>query len=241
MSAAPRPPTTTAPAPTARLPSLLVFDVNETLSDMSPLGAAFAAVGLAEHDATAWFASVLRDAFALTLIGDNVAFATMAAESLSVVVSRTAGADEDAAIETVTSALAALDVHPDVPRGLTQLHELGLRMVTLSNGAASVAEALMNRTEATSGLFERYLSVEDAPAWKPDPRAYTYALGACGVPAADTMLVAVHPWDIAGAHRAGLRTAWLNRTHAPYPAYFPPPDITLTSLPDLAATLRPQP
>ena len=32
------------------------------------------------------------------------------------------------------------------------------------------------------------------------------------------MLVAVHPWDIDGASRAGLVTAWLNRSGGPYPS-----------------------
>ncbi len=231
-------PTTPAASPPPT-PTLLVLDVNETLSDMRPLGAAFASVGLAEHDATAWFAAVLRDAFALALTEHNVAFTTVATEALSVLVSRTPGVDGAAATETVMSTLAALDVHPDVADGLTQLHEAGSRLVTLSNGAASVAQSLLGRC-GTSELFERFLSVDDAPAWKPDTRAYTYALRACDAAAADSMLVAVHPWDIAGAHRAGLRTAWLNRAGEHYPAYFPAPDVTATSLSDLADVLRPR-
>ena len=46
---------------------LLIFDVNETLSDLSPLCARFAELGLAEHLSTTWFAGLLRDGFALTL------------------------------------------------------------------------------------------------------------------------------------------------------------------------------
>jgi 2-haloacid dehalogenase len=53
------------------------------------------------------------------------------------------------------------------------------------------------------------------------------------------MLVAVHPWDIDGAHRAGMRTAWLNREGAPYPAVHTSPEITVNSLPELAEALTP--
>jgi FMN phosphatase YigB (HAD superfamily) len=42
------------------------------------------------------------------------------------------------------------------------------------------------------------------------------------------------PWDIGGAARAGMNTAWINRTGAPYPAYFAPPHHTVTVLTDLA-------
>ena len=52
------------------------------------------------------------------------------------------------------------------------------------------------------------------------------------------MLVAVHPWDIDGAARAGLGTAWITRDGAPYPGYFRSPDVTAASLAELADQLR---
>jgi len=41
-------------------------------------------------------------------------------------------------------------------------------------------------------------------------------------------------WDLDGAARAGLRTAWVDRTGAPYPAYCRPPDYRVPRL-DLVA------
>lgn len=40
----------------------------------------------------------------------------------------------------------------------------------------------------------------------------------------DAMLVAVHPWDVDGAARAGMRTAWLDRRGTAYPSYFTAPN-----------------
>jgi len=51
------------------------------------------------------------------------------------------------------------------------------------------------------------------------------------------LLVAVHPWDIHGAHHAGMRTAWLNRTRIQHPAYVAAPDDQVPDLPALAARL----
>lgn len=51
-----------------RRPTLLVFDVNETLSDMSPMGQRFEDVGAPAHLAKTWFAVLLRDGFALTAV-----------------------------------------------------------------------------------------------------------------------------------------------------------------------------
>jgi 2-haloacid dehalogenase len=51
------------------------------------------------------------------------------------------------------------------------------------------------------------------------------------------MLVAVHPWDIEGARRAGLRTAWINRGRTPYPAHFGAPDVIARDFVALAGRL----
>jgi hypothetical protein len=53
----------------------------------------------------------------------------------------------------------------------------------------------------------------------------------------DAMLVAVRPWDIDGASRAGLATAWINRAASTYPQYFQAPDLRPVSLTDLADQL----
>ena len=89
----------------------------------------------------------------------------------------------------------------------------------------------------TFDAFTRLLSVEDAPAWKPAGASYAYAADACGTAPERMLLVAVHPWDIHGAHAAGLRTAWINRDGGAYPSYLSPPDVEAPDLPGLAARL----
>ena len=53
----------------------------------------------------------------------------------------------------------------------------------------------------------------------------------------DMLLIAVHPWDIDGAARAGMATAWINRDGSPYPEVFTSPSFTATTLTDLADRL----
>lgn len=216
-------------------PELVIFDVNETLSNLAPLRNAFEAVGLEACQAEAWFAGVLRDGFALATVGEKAAFADLAAEGLRIRLSGGVAVEER--VERVMSAFTSLSVPPDVVPGMRALHEAGVRMVTLSNGSGAVAEGLLERA-GVSDLVERLLSVDDAPAWKPHASAYAYALDVCGVAADEAMLVAVHPWDIDGAARAGLRTGWINRRGTPYPSYFSAPDVQAPDLPALAASLR---
>jgi 2-haloacid dehalogenase len=145
------------------------------------------------------------------------------------------GVDADAAVEHVLDAFTTLDLHPDVIDGLRQLHARGIRMATLTNGAATIPRTLLERA-GVDDVMERFLSV-DAGIWKPHPDAYAYAVRTMGVAPADAMLIAAHPWDIDGASRAGLGTAYVDRKGAPYPGHFNRADIDVPSLVQLASAL----
>lgn len=221
----------------SRRPVLVVFDVNETLSDMAPLKARFADVGAPEHLMGTWFANLLRDGFAITAAGDNEPFARLAVEGLHATfhgLELTRGVED--AVRHVMAGLPALGVHDDVAAGVRALASQGVRMVTLSNGSTSIAEKLLEGA-GIRAEFEALLTVEDAALWKPAPQAYAYALERCGVDAADAMLVASHPWDTNGAARAGLASAWVNRSGARYPTYFAAPDVTVSAITELAHRL----
>lgn len=218
-------------------PTVMVFDVNETLSDMSSLSHRFEEVGASGQLGATWFAQILRDGFALTASGDNVQFASIASSLLEA----TLGSVEltcplEEATQSLLGAFAGLPLHPDVAPGLRDLAAAGFRLVTLSNGASTVAGSLFE-TAGVAGVFERLLSVDDAPVWKPGSGSYRWAADRCGVEPSEMMLVAVHPWDIHGATRAGLRTAWVNRGDKGYPSYFARAELEVTSVVDLARQL----
>jgi 2-haloacid dehalogenase len=220
----------------AEAPQVIVFDVNETLSDMSPMGARFADAGAPEHLAKLWFATLLREGFALAAAGDAAGFGAIGAEVLTGLLKTAGVADPEGTARRLASSVADLPLHPDVPDGVRALRAAGHRLVTLTNGTAQVAQKLFT-AGGIRDEFEALLSVEDAPAWKPHPSSYRYAAQQCGTESGNMLLVAVHPWDIHGAARAGLRTAWVNRTGATYPSYFAHPDLAVDSLTELASGL----
>ena len=217
--------------------AVIVFDVNETLSNMSPMADRFADVGAPGLMARVWFAGLLRDGFALTVAGTSEKFAMIAAESLRenlTGISLNRSVEE--AVDHIMQGFASLALHPDVAGAVRTFAASGLRLVTLSNGSTQLAETLF-RTADIREEFDLLLSVEDAPGWKPLRAAYEYAADACGVEVGRMLLTAVHPWDIHGAAQAGLRTAWINRAGATYPGYFTAPDITVSTLEELASIL----
>ncbi|MFF0989916.1 haloacid dehalogenase type II [Kocuria nitroreducens] len=217
---------------------VLVFDVNETLSDMRPLHRAFEEVGVPGELAQTWFASVLREGFALAVHGEAQPFSVLAKEmARTLFASRPPTGGVEDAVAHVLDAVQRLPVHADVPDGIRSLAEAGFRLTALTNGSAATAEGLLERGGVRQH-FEHVSSVEDAPCWKPASEAYSWASGAWGVPLDGMLMIAVHPWDLHGAARAGMRTAWIDRYGAPYPQYAHTADIRVSGVRELAARLN---
>jgi 2-haloacid dehalogenase len=217
---------------------VVLFDVNETLSDMKPLQARFEEVGAPAQLSATWFAGVLRDGFALTASGEYAAFADVASDVLRQLLAGLPDwrGDPDEATARILAGFGDLRVHPDVPDGVRRLAGSGLRLATMTNGSKAVSEGLLGR----AGLLEHFtalLDVSGPRAWKPAAAAYRYALDQLGARPEETLLVAVHPWDIAGARQAGLPAAWLRRGARAYPSVMTPPTVAVDDLRELAGLL----
>ena len=205
--------------------------------DLTGLRRRFEAVGAPGRLLETWFASVLRDGFALTVAGGYADFHTVAVAALRSILAGMEGQDlrQDPAeaAEYVIAGFPELELHPDVAAGMTRLREAELRLVTLTNGGAETTNALLERG-GVADLVEEQLSVSEVRRWKPAREAYLLAAERCSSPVEEMAFVAVHPWDIHGAKRAGLGGAWLNRTDAPYPEFFEQPDFVAPDLRGLA-------
>lgn len=216
---------------------VLVLDVNETLTDMEPLRDGFEAVGLPRHSLEAWFAATLRDGLALTAAGAYANFGELAAELLEAQLAA-AGIEPTAeTVQQVLSGFTRLPLHPDVAPGLQKIRDAGLRIVSLTNGRAEMSENVF-RDGGILPLLEHRLDVATPQRWKPHVDAYRYVAEVCAVPADRMMLAAVHPWDIDGARRAGLQTAYIDRRHTPYPKSFLSADLVVGDFEELAETLQ---
>jgi 2-haloacid dehalogenase len=218
-------------------PRVVVLDVNETLTDMRPLAQRLRDVGAPAQLLATWFAGTLRDGIALTLAGGYADFAEVAAAVLRSLLAGTGSVgDLDHAVDHVISAMAHLPLHPDVAPGVKRLRERGYRVVALTNGSSDTAGAVLRRGGVAEEL-EACLSVAEVKRWKPAPEPYHHAAQRCGVAPAEMMLVAVHPWDIDGAQRAGLSAAWIDRSGTPYPEPLLAPALRADDLRELADSL----
>jgi 2-haloacid dehalogenase len=219
-------------------PAVALLDVNETLSDLAPLGERFERVGAPTHLLPTWFASTLRDGIAVTAAGDYAEFQRVADAVLRGLLAGEPGlsAPPEEAAEHILAGFNALPVHPDVPPGIRALHDAGVRIATLTNGAAGIATGLLERAGLDS-MVERNLTVGEVRRWKPAPEPYQHACRVLDVAESEAILIAAHPWDVHGAKRAGLRGGWVNRDGRPYPDVFERPDATGRDFAELARGL----
>jgi len=207
-------------------PDVVIFDVVETLATLDTVQTHLAEVGLLPGLLPIWFTRVLRDAMALTLAGDYRGFADVAASALH---AETRGALTDAQVEAVVAGFGNLTPQPDAVTAVQAAAEAGARVFTLSNGAADATRSFLDRAGLTASV-ERVLSIDQARAWKPARAPYELAVDATGVPAERVALVAVHSWDIHGAHAAGLTTGWCPRLEGEPTRAFTPADVSAATL-----------
>lgn len=222
-------------------PAVVIFDVNETLSDQSSLRDRLVEVGAPADLLPEWFNGVLRDGMALTAAGGYADFAELARAGLRALLPARAGlSPSEELIEHVVAGFHRLDVHPDVAGGVRALHGTGIRLLTMTNGSTEITEALLDRAGLRE-YFDLHLDVRGPRRWKPAPAAYQYAVEKAGVAADQAMLVAVHPWDVDGALRAGLRGGWIRRGRSvsAYPAAMVAPTINANDLVELGTMFTP--
>ncbi|MET7486250.1 haloacid dehalogenase type II [Streptomyces sp. NPDC005538] len=118
-----------------------------------------------------------------------------------------AGVDDPAAVAALALAGRGLPPWPDTVAGLARLAER-FPLIGLSNASRTALLEL----DAHAGLrWHQALSAEEARTYKPDPAVYRLAVTVSGRPPERLLMVAAHAWDLRGAQRLGLRTAYVAR------------------------------
>ena len=214
---------------------LWVFDVNETMLDLSPIDGVFARHTRAAGLRTAWFDLLIRAALATTAAGEYRDFARLGAQCARTIGKRQGTPLDDEAITDLGAAMRVLPAHPDTLPALTALRERGHRTVALANSPQAVVDVQLRHAGLASVLDAVY-SVERAGMLKPAPATYRMALHEEGVGADEAVMVAAHDWDIAGAQAAGMRTVFVDRGgRLPLPGW-PVPDRIARDLIEATAT-----
>ena len=227
----------------------ITLDMYGTLLDLEATFAPGIAAYLRERDCEAdavqltqaWETAYLHESMVDTFLqagtgGGRTPFEQIRRSTLAQLFARRGIPWSPGEIDRLLTEGATPTLFPDVP---DCLERLGRRftLAVLSNGD----RASLERT--VSGLaipVERIISVEQAGCYKPDLRAYRYALGELGLPAGETLHLAAHAWDTRAARAAGMLGAYIDRYHIPYAPMQPDdaPEFQAASLAELPALLE---
>jgi 2-haloacid dehalogenase len=126
--------------------------------------------------------------------------------------------------------------YPDAAAALDTLGQAGMRLGVLTNSAQTAAERALREADLLSRV-EVVLGADAVRRYKPHPAVYEHALVTLHAAPASTWLVANHAWDVGGAKRSGLRTAWIAREERVLLESTPRPDLEANSLLQAAVEL----
>jgi 2-haloacid dehalogenase len=223
--------------PTA--PSVLVFDVNETLIDIESIAPLFGELFGDASLLREWFGQLVMYSLTATLAGYYVDFFTLGQGVLRMLADIHEVAITDDDVARLRTQMRTMPAHPDAAEGLTALRDNGFRLATLTNSPHLPGVPTPLENAGLAELFEQQISVESVRAFKPSPSVYEHACQELGVPPAATMMVAAHVWDTIGAQGAGMRAALITRPGNPPLQVdgLPQPDLVVGDLRQLAERL----
>lgn len=233
------------PAPAPRRPAgprrdVLVFDLYGTLVDPLAISAELRR-SMPPEDAAllarAWRAKQLEYSFRLTVMQRYHDFGWVTERALEFALLECGLSMSSAERAEALARYDALEAYPDVVPGLEMLAAMGHQAALLSNGSPSMLHTCLENSGLRAHL-PRVISVDTIRAFKPHPEVYRSAARALDRQIGETRLVSCNPFDVIGASAAGMRTAWVNRSGAPFDTIGARPDVTVGSLTELASVLE---
>jgi 2-haloacid dehalogenase len=217
-------------------PSVLIFDVNETLIDFESMHDLFERVFGDKRVMREWLGHLIMYSMTITLSGLYKEYWSIGSGCFDMVGKIHGFHIKPADTEALRQAMKTMPAHKDAAEGLKLLKDAGFRMVTLTNSPPTPGQKTPLENAGLSGFFEKQFNIEACRAYKPSPSVYHYVAQDLDVAPADCCMVATHVWDTIGGQAAGMAGGLVTRPgNALLPiAGLPQPNAVGATLPDLA-------
>jgi 2-haloacid dehalogenase len=212
----------------------IVFDLNETLLDMSALDPLFADAFGDKSMRKVWFAQTLQSAMTMTITGDYAPFGDLARAALDMTARKRGVALDEERAKRIMRGLASLPAHGDAKAALTQLRAAGYRVAVLAQAPEAALEEQLERAKLRA-CFDHVFSTDSVRRFKPAAETYAYASAQLG--GAAPLLVTAHDWDTAGAMHAGWKAAFVARFGTALNPLFARPTIVAPDLRAVASAI----
>jgi len=212
---------------------IILFDVNETLLDMSALKKKINSLLNSTKGFRIWFGMLLQYSLVDNCTNNYHDFSAIADAALDMAAKALKAEIDQKEKKEALQTIKELSAYDDVPNGLQLLKENGFRLATLTNSPAATLSAQLQHAKLTE-YFEATLSIDAIRKYKPDLETYQWAAKQLSVNLSDAILVAAHGWDIAGALQAGLQAAFIEREGQSLYPLSPKPTFTGKDLVEIA-------
>ncbi len=219
----------------AALP-LIVFDVNETLLDLTTMEPIFERIFRDKGAMRLWFANLILYSSALTVAGRYVPFTDIGSAVLKMLADTRAIRIGDADKKELVEKFSTMPPHREVPAALKKLRKAGFRLFTLTDNLREVQTRQLEHG-GIADLFERRFSADEVKHHKPSREAYAHVEKELGATPRQLCLVACHTWDTLGAVAAGWQAALIKRVGNDLLEVGPQPQIVGADLDDVARQL----
>lgn len=204
----------------------IVFDMIGTCFSLERPQERLLALGAPESALQLWFAQALRDAFAWSHAGGYQPLKHVLEAELPRTLALLGIEASPEARSHVVSAFSELELVPGALEVLQRLAAANWDVIALTNGSFDLTQELLERSSALQ-YFTDVHSCDELEITKPHPRVYQLLPQ---VAAGSVWMVAAHAWDIAGAIRAGLKTAFVTAGEREYLSIYPQPDVLAPDL-----------
>ena len=188
----------------------IVFDVNETMLDISHMDPLFERIFGSPEVRKEWFSQVIQDALVASLLDRYSDFGTIGVSAFELIAARRSVSVDENDFANIVAAMRTLPPYPEVPGQLQRLIDHGFRLATLTNSPPAMVAAQLENA-GIAEYFEHQLTVDSVRAFKPSQSVYRYAESELNQKASDLWLVAAHNWDTSGALKAGWNAAFVAR------------------------------
>jgi 2-haloacid dehalogenase len=208
---------------------IILFDINETVLDLTTLSTQFNQVFGNDNALSLWFSQLLHASTVSIATALKTNFAALADAMLDNIAARYAMTLTAEHKAELLSCFAKLQAHADIKPALATLRAAGFKTVAFSNSSSALLSSQLEHAQLTE-YFDEIISVEQTGSFKPDLHVYQYAAQRLGQPVGSLRLVAAHDWDTHGALSAGLKAAFIDRKGLPYHPLYRQPDIFATNM-----------
>jgi len=210
------------------------FDMNETLLNLNLLQKKFEQYFKDDFALKYWFIKLLHTSTVTGIMDEYKNFGVLADIVLENVFCEAGIPLSDEAKSEILNSFRNLNTYGDVPGALRKLRENQIKVITVSNSSLEMMKEQLTNAGILD-LVDSYYSVDAVSKYKPFRDIYEFVANEEKLLVSEVVMVATHDWDLFGAKKSGLTTAYIKRKNVIYNPFYAQPDIAEENL-EIVAT-----